>query len=750
MWLLKDNVFINKTKADIDELQTILLNASHNQELTVIIGNGASRSAAYLHNLKTWSNTGISWEQAVVQAAEEVVDKSLYSPKPSNYLALAQAVSLSGSNGRNRLVEAFSDGLSTPIPDTLIHDIIVALDPSAVITTNYDLRLEHAFENGGKNWIAYVRNVSHIKSDLHVPIFKMHGTLTPPPALLHHYRFADPVWEHQPNDSIVVSEADYDQCLDELRRAPADSPLFDALQRTCLFIGKGFYWQDLSFIYALRATRPKRQRAYTLQTDISTEERLNLSNLQIEPLLLNMPAKRTDEHYYVSAVYGLLTLFPHLQSTFQQSIDDFAARQNLFKKPHFVAVGLVAHNTSGKLTYITGDSAAPSVINIMPPPGRHSMAFQDTEEYAGGAALTAAATVAALDKANDYNYSIISVVGHDDIYRQSILKFCEETGLDFDGISSTADMTWRSTILIHDDELDKTVYRGQRAFLDRGFTSELKLSPEAQTQLLKQTDTSQDMLRIFYFDKFMALPYPPKSAQAGVLSNYRTHLETLVYSRPEVDFVYETGSSGSRDTTVELEFAPLINIVTSSFRFFARYVLDEQDRTTIGKQTTLFNSPEWFATTFSDEIPSIHEFLIYIGSGPTTDQVTEIHLDTKWIEASQKWAGRTSQRRWFIATLHHLGALAIDINTHRAWHVPLDIDVSLVQNTAGAGDVFRGAFCYALLRLTDQVQEDVLLRKCLEFAVQISARKCLHFKMSDSFEEFSHIGDELIRELLHA
>jgi sugar/nucleoside kinase (ribokinase family) len=96
--------------------------------------------------------------------------------------------------------------------------------------------------------------------------------------------------------------------------------------------------------------------------------------------------------------------------------------------------------------------------------------------------------------------------------------------------------------------------------------------------------------------------------------------------------------------------------------------------------------------------------------------------------------------------LHQQGALAIDINAESAYYCPVPKEgEDQVINTAGAGDVFRGAFCYALLKYSNRMEKDFdLMKACTEFGIRIASEKCKELYMSRVFEKFGKLSQELL------
>ena len=124
------------------------------------------------------------------------------------------------------------------------------------------------------------------------------------------------------------------------------------------------------------------------------------------------------------------------------------------------------------------------------------------------------------------------------------------------------------------------------------------LSPQTLEQLKAQLNPTQRKLRLVYFDKYLAIPYPfdPEDKEKkGLLMEHRDVLRNLASQREDVDILYETGGGGSLGLVVEKEFKQDINILTAAFPFFARNVLPEEWRE-LGPGMEKFNKDEWWQT----------------------------------------------------------------------------------------------------------------------------------------------------------
>ncbi|CAG0988352.1 hypothetical protein ANRL3_02596 [Anaerolineae bacterium] len=753
MWLVQKKVF-QTSKEEIDGMKSKVAKSLSENSLTVIVGNGPSQSASYLQSLFAGDETEIKvgWKSAVLRAAQEAGVPSHLLNANQNLLALAQAVFESfgrshETEARQVLLKEIRNEFRRPIQATLIHHMLAEIAPSTIVTTNYDLQIERVFEEHHKPWRVIIRNGGERRiNDVFngTRIFKMHGTLEPDEGQSEKYIYTSGSWERRPDGSVVISESDYDECLAELKTSSAEYFL-EYLRRPCLIIGKGLVWQDLSFLYALRATRHERPWSYWITPSLSDEEALNLGNLKIKPILLNMPAMPQDGHYYASLAKALACILPDLPHFYLKEIDNFIQEYDLIRAPSFVALGLAAYNTVGRVHHASGTEGE-SILYTLPKQGRRNFRI-DAEESPGGSALTALGTFSHLDQQREYHPSLISVIGKEDIYKTAILDFCKANGIDTDGISAVVSNTWRSTVLLHDVVRAGRVFSGQRIFLDQGFNEEVILSPASHEQFEEQLNPASRQLKLVYFDKFLALPYPyrpDRKGEGGMLIKQQDVLQKLVDNRPDVDVLYETGGAGSQNLIVESSLGKYVNILTAGFPFFVRNVVSRSSRKT-GHGLKKFNKKRWFDTDFTNESLAIEELLSVVDIDPERPMSREIDPPDEWIEGGRHWAGRDLPRRWMIVTLHQFGAFAMDLNSGMAYFSSSSKGTNdAIMNTAGAGDVFRGAFCYALLRKSGNVRDEYeLLKAAADFAVLAATEKCKYIHMSQAYQSVAKLSENL-------
>lgn len=770
MWLIEDeDKRFTSGKDEVGYAATLLKQAQNKKELTLVIGNGVSQSASWLHNARKPKREptqdappDISWEGVVKRAAEENhVPRELVANKPNN-LALAQAVIIAGEKAGKDIIEVRHDLLSDlnhafnqDIEPTSIDKMLVELAPRDIVTTNYDFQLERAFHRlSGKCWTALVRHIeTHLGEKQSTWIHKMHGSFTPQQGtfgkapladVLQNYRFAESLPENDAEASIVITESDYDDCYQEIGKASVEnSALMLALSRTCLIIGKSLDAQDLSYMYALRKTRSARQRnrqhAFMLFNEpLTPSDNLNLYNLGIKPLVVNLPRARYSGHYYFGLAAALACLFPALRGLFEEAMKDPPANfRDLVSGPEVIAIGLASRNITGQTTY--------QGQNVLPPPGRRNLRYADVEEHVGGSAMTPLMILSALDKEKKHRLSMVSAIGKGpDTYRDEILRFCKERKIDADAVSCNQDKTWHSTVLVHTSQLaDQSPYSGQRIFLDQGYNKPVHLELHETQQLHAQL--GQSGLRLIYLDKFMAAQHPPLVREEEFNEKYLgpllqpenlSVLSKTIADRPIIDIVYETGGGGSAFQHVEKALAGYVNIFTSGFPFFASVVLHEL-AWDLPDSLKVFNpTVKWWKADFAQEAEAAEAMICrLIGKSATSPggrRVWPCEVPAELLRQAGRWAVRTSaSRRWFIVTLHHLGAFGIDLVNEIGWYCRTPTIVGHnIENTSGAGDSFRAGLMYALLSSTYSGRD--ALAYALWFSTDVATERCRHFSIREA------------------
>ena len=433
---------------------------------------------------------------------------------------------------------------------------------------------------------------------------------------------------------------------------------------------------------------------------------------------------------------GLATLLSPSFSDVDQAATDFAEQCGLLRRPVFVALGLSSHNTTGRLRY-TGSTASDKPSYVLPRAGRRSLAYE-AEDHAGGAALVTSSVFSALDWEDKYPRSLISVVGGDsDIYASEVLDACAELAIDTDGVDRTARNTWSSTVLVY-DTVDSTgsPHKAQRIFLDRGYLKPLVFGPRVRAQLVAQL--IQQDLRLVYFDKFLALSYPYGATHRApeLLMEHKRVLDDVCTTRPDVDVLYETGTTGTDGLVVERSFSENINILTCAFPFFCKHVLSAEYKNSLGSGVARFSDLEFSKTDFADERTAILDLLHDLKLSESRMKPQAFVAHPSIVDGARRWARRrNAHRRWLVLTLHELGGLSVDLDTGKGTYasVPRRLTGDVIQNTAGAGDTFRGAFCYALLRCLDRGdQNSAAMAEATKFAVEMASRKCTAFSLQES------------------
>jgi sugar/nucleoside kinase (ribokinase family) len=749
MWLIQnpDHRFLTERRV-IDAAAHTLGTALRDRTLTLIIGNGPSQSAAWLHGrCRTGSATSrsadpVSWAGVVRQAAITVGYTEHFVGKCTNYLALAQAVLVRSPNidqARSTLLGRLRAAFENALEPNSFDDMIATLAPHDIVTTNYDFQIERALERGQPSqWCALVRTgIDYCVSKNVTWVHKMHGSFAPPINLQSNYR-TEPMAIFE--DTVVITENDYDFYYKSLSNVADGVPgLLSALANTSLIIGKGLDPQDISFMYALRRTRIQAAaRRYILVDTVPTPDSLLLyHNLGVTPLVMNLPRHRYDGHYYFSVLAALAALFPGALESIWESAQAHpsAGFADLIQGPRALAVGLAARNLTGRTTYNTQET--------IPPPGRRSMAFNEAEEHLGGAALTALMVLSALVNDPACRLAISSVIGSDnDPHAQEILAGCGKYGIDTDAVSGNQPQSWYSTVLVHTSTThDNNDYPGQRIFLDRGYRGALSLAPPQMEQMLAQIENPN--LRVIYLDKFLASQHPPPPSATqldprkfGPLLRVQS-LEAarrVLALNPDLDILYEAGGGGSIFQHVEKRLSSIINIFTCGFPFFAHVLLQKVDRALPPALGMFGGNNRWWQMDFAEETRAVDAALEIMMPGPATgNKVVAFSPDQTLLAEARIWAGHaTGTRHWFVTTLHHRGALGLDLKRGTGWYCPTRDDRSTIRNTSGAGDSFRGALMYALLNSSTDTSTS--LPAALKFSTAVATERCRYFSMEAALQ----------------
>lgn len=770
MWLIESekNTFLDNQ--DIDNIISVLKNARFDKKLTLIIGNGPSQSAVWLHNQKkkqlnpTHANfKDLSWAGVVKDVAHANGVKKELVTSSSNNLALAQAVlvayenkGISADDARSDLVSSLKSAFNEHIEPSIIDQIIVKLAPQDIITTNYDFQLERAFNTFAKdNWVSFVRHgQARLSTDASTWIHKMHGSFSPPDNMSAHYRFSELYKPENLESSIVITESDYDECYRNLSQAQINSSaLLVALSKTCLIIGKSIDAQDISFIYALRKTRSARKAsgntAFMLFNDPpSPTDQVYLNNLEITPIVINLPRRRNSGHYYVGLTAALARIFNDMRPFFEKMTQDpLINYSELISRPNVVSIGLASQNITGRTEYL-GE-------NIIPPAGRRNLRYTNVEEHIGGSAVIPLTILAALDTEKKFRSSLVSSVGvHGDNFTAGIFRTLQENQIDTDAISQNQPVTWHSTVLVHTSKTHTDEqYPGQRIFLDRGYNDRVNLDHAEQEQLHAQL--TQPNLSVVYIDKFLAAEHPPVKTRKDIYNygcilqpeNFRI-LTKAIYQNPEIDIVYETGGGGSPFQHVEEKLQHITNIFTAGFPFFANTVLTEIYGNRLLPLREFSNEHKWWEADFSKETAAIEAFLsdmVPNHKHETSQRIFMFDISDNLLELTQRWAQRRSEsnRQWFIVTLHHFGVIGIDLNWKVGWYCRPFFSSQKIENTSGAGDSFRGALLYFLLLFRKTKKHS--LAHALLFATEVATERCLYFSMADAYKAISSKSAHIIQ-----
>ncbi|MFN9289105.1 MAG: PfkB family carbohydrate kinase, partial [Planctomyces sp.] len=565
----------------------------------------------------------------------------------------------------------------------------------------------------------------------------------------------------EPLSSVVITESDYYKCLRELHQGLSNSPLGNALTNNLLIIGKSLDPLDASFLYALRQTRSNRQRAkskaWFIQCgQLTADDRIQSDKLGLTPVEIRMPRVVSGGHYYYALLLALQGLFPDLL----ESLAKEAMREELFAAlvgtPEALAIVMASIILTGCMRK--------GGVNVVPSAGRHNVRFENSEEHLGGAALTPLMVAAALERPSKRprSFALCSAIGNKNepatqrlLRDAGTLKIAGHTiPIDLDSTSLTDEQTWHSTVIVHrgtySKDRAKKDYDGQRIFLDRGYDKAVRLGELELVQLRKQLRAKT--LKVVYFDKFLAAQHPPVSWRHEIDDKKMGPLlqkpifGLLSKLRPNTDVIYETGATGSRFQSVEKKVAKCVNVFTCGFPLFARKVLTpkmmKQLRTSTGR-LNLFRKDKYYEVDFQKETAAIDTLLgsLHQVSSTATDRVSEITCErfrTQLINQCKKWAAREKCRmRWLIVTLHHRGAIGVDLSFQKVWHCSIPESVpnlppNVQFNTSGAGDCFRGALMHALLNLETCSAES--LPHVLRFCTEAATAWCHHFRVADSLK----------------
>jgi len=601
--------------------------------------------------------------------------------------------------------------------------MIAKLNAPYIITTNYDLLIENALPRG--KWSCYVRDSWKYSrgQDVGTVVFKMHGTLP-----FTSGSYID-MTRDRALDTVVISEDDYDECADDLSFRKKGI-FWEALESTLLILGKAVSWEDLSFMRALRerSIRSKKPAYWLLPAPLSPTDELILKNLEITPILMELPTKglnrdSLDDIYFFAYRETLQRIFqlrwvPRLGKKLEEH------RAKLTTHPRVVAIGLAGQDSVGR----SGQKRSE-----FPLAGRRNVGLENFDVYAGGSALTAVTICKALDGAkSEIRCALVSTVG-DDAAGQRVRQDCNTYKVDDDAVAITKHATHLSTVVVHNckykDKKGTKVFRGQRIFFDVSQeTKDIVDLDEHSFRQFKAMLSSNRDLRAVYLDKWHA--FSPKAAKKdkraspGFLSLRRNRkvLKEAVSNR-NVDVIYETGGTGTDTLWVEKQMAPLVNVMTAAFPFFLKHIC----------QLPVDHSPNNEAGI--TELLTKHKLLAR----------RWVSIPGDWERRALRFVKKNARRKWLIVTLHHHGALALFLTGKRKrmrFFPPRGLrDTRHIQNTAGAGDTFRGALLFGLLRMDPRIKDtETNLARCTAFAVKCATERCKSFKMTAAMKRLQKEG----------
>jgi hypothetical protein len=161
-----------------------------------------------------------SWRELIENMCAELGMEADRISGPDSYRTLAEYYRIKHGDVRSlrRWMDQNRSMSRERVPDSRIHELIVALDFPIIYTTNYDRNIEAAFEAHDKPYVkvANARDLAKVREGI-TQIVKFHG-------------------DFDDEESLVITETSY---FDRLR---FDSPLdikfrADALGKTILFLG---------------------------------------------------------------------------------------------------------------------------------------------------------------------------------------------------------------------------------------------------------------------------------------------------------------------------------------------------------------------------------------------------------------------------------------------------------------------------------------------------------------------------------
>jgi len=488
--------------------------------------------------------------------------------------------------------------------------------------------------------------------------------------------------------------------------------------------------------------------------------------MDILPIQMSIPHVSDNDggYHYFAHFEALGRLFKDSLGHFELPPHLKEIRSRKISAPRVVAVGLAAYNTSGfpkiQPKRSSDDKSWYGQLGL-PREGRLNLEFAGPEQYPGGSALTAITTCASLQQAISPNSgrrdcAMVSIIGKDGP-GAAIQKHCNENQIDIDALDVRSGVnTWNSTVLVHgclyDSKDDRARFPGQRLFLD--ISSKLKVSEfdakrmdQLQRMLEHEEYDKQNSMQVLYFDKWMAYPenVDGDRSKAGFFGASKMHAYLAETLREHAfDVIYESGGSGSSNFAIEQQFKDITNVFTASFPCFRDLLLPSTDRLVVlehGKQAVERENSQGGGIPksleeFLAERAQIESCLDRFGlrSGQWVDMSPGLaELDGKYLRPN-------APRRWVIVTLHENGALALNLSNGAQPRIKWFRSVG-----AGAGDVFRGALIFGILRIREDASEVALdseaaLDLCTRFAVDCSLERCRHDRILDFFPKLKMHG----------
>lgn len=263
-----------------------IIKANDENRLAIFVGSGVSKSS------DTSSFVMPLWEDLISS-----MKKELQSCDETDYLKIAQLYFLEFGEAsyHNKIIDFFPDNV---LPSEL-HKTIFELNPSCVITTNWDCLLESAIEITGALYSVVCSDKDLVKSTMNKKLIKMHGDFK--------------------NHNIVFKEDDY---LSYSHNFPLVENYIKSIlsTHTVLFLGYGYNDINLKHImkwiqnhskysppkYLVVSKENNSQSNYLKSHGIKT---LNLASLKLNPSEINkyssLPERSKETSYLLDDIKNL-------------------------------------------------------------------------------------------------------------------------------------------------------------------------------------------------------------------------------------------------------------------------------------------------------------------------------------------------------------------------------------------------------------------------------------------------------------